>query len=150
MGEAKRKKLIAAIGAEAFGETEIGVYTVARYDQQALTRMFVAGMTGNPEAAPRMRAILDFVAQTRTMHPICMSCDAEVPIEPPPDMASLAVIEPGFGHTPKSGLIIMAICRACDARQDTPAIFEADVLKAVRRGFMSDARLVHLSAPGDA
>jgi hypothetical protein len=42
------------------------------------------------------------------------------------------------------------ICRACDARQDTIAAFEAAILKAVRRGFMSDARLVHLSPPGNA
>ena len=148
MGEAKRRKLLSAIGAEASGGTDTAVYTAAKYDQDGVTRMFVAAMTGNPEAEPRMKAILDFIVQTRTMHPICMSCDAEVPIEPPPDLATLALLEPGFGQTPASGVIIMAICRACDARQDTLTAFEAAVLKAVRRGFMSDARLVHPSPPG--
>jgi ribosomal protein L40E len=150
MGEAKRRKLLQAIGAEASGGTDTAVYTAAKYDQDAVTRMLAAAMAGNPEAEPRMKAIFDFFIQTRAMHPVCMSCDAEVPIEPPPDLATLAILEPGCGQTPTSGVIIMAICRACDARQTTLAAFEAAVLKATRRGLMSDARLVHLSPSGHA
>jgi hypothetical protein len=62
--------------------------------------MLAAGMMGNPEAVLRM------------------SCHAEVPIEPS-DMPALALIEPVFGQTPSSGVIIMAICKACAAKQIT-------------------------------
>jgi hypothetical protein len=39
------------IGAEASGDTDIAVYTVAGYDQDAVTRMLAAAMTGDLRAA---------------------------------------------------------------------------------------------------
>lgn len=156
MGEAKQRKLLRAFGKEVSDGNGRGLYTVSRYDLPDPISLLMATLEDGPSGLMAQAVMLAVTrASAAPKPPMCMSCDNDVPMIPPPP--SVAIIQPGLledtgllENTPRGGIIVMFICEACHAKQQTPAEFQQAALKAMRDGLMPDAKVINVSAPGHA